>query len=213
MDCYQKLKVVDLNKMKNNLIKINLNQTVSKFELAEIKHEQNRWYIFVSIGATFIMILLFNYFILSQYHNLISDRLESANSLTNDAKVIRKNYEKYNVGNIDLSISQDDIDRLYLVENRRVSLAAKLEKLAYDIPNSMSLEDLEYSYSKNGRRVIILTLLSESDQDTYNKNIKELIENISMNFCSDGDFKSVDHEKILDEYKGQTFYRVLFTIE
>ena len=56
MDCYQKLKVVDLNKMKNNLIKINLNQTVSKFELAEIKHEQNRWYIFVSIGAVFIMI-------------------------------------------------------------------------------------------------------------------------------------------------------------
>ena len=199
--------------MKNNLIKIDLNQTISKFELAEIKNEQNRWYIFLSIGVVFIMILLFNYFILSQYHNLISDRLESANALTNDAKVIRKNYEKYNVGNIDLSISQDDIDRLYLVENRRVSLAAKLEKLAYDIPNSMSLEDLEYSYSKNGRRIVILTVLSESDQDTYNKNIKELIENISMNFCSDGDFKSVDHEKILDEYKGQTFYRVLFRIE
>ena len=113
MVCYQKLKVLDLNKMKNNLIKIDLNQTVSKFELAEIKNEQNRWYIFVSIGAVFIMILLFNYFILSQYHNLISDRLESANTLTNDAKIIRKNYEKYNVGNVDLSISQDDIDRLY----------------------------------------------------------------------------------------------------
>jgi len=199
--------------MKNNLIKINLNQTVSKFELAEIENEQNRWYTFVSIGFLFFMILIFNYFILTQYHNLISDRLESANGLTNDAKIIRKNYEKYNVGNIDLSISQDDIDRLYLVENKRISLAEKLEKLAYDIPSSMSLEDLEYSYSKNGRRIIILTLLSESDQDIYNRNIKELIENISSNFCSDGDFKSVDHEKILDEHKGQSFYRVLFTIE
>ena len=199
--------------MKNNLIKINLNQTISKFELAEIENEQNRWYTFVSIGFIFFMILIFNYFILTQYHNLISDRLESANGLTNDAKIIRKNYEKYNVGNIDLSISQDDIDRLYLVENKRISLAEKLEKLAYDIPSSMSLEDLEYSYSKNGRRIIILTLLSESDQDIYNRNIKELIENISSNFCSDGDFKSVDHEKILDEHKGQSFYRVLFTIE
>ena len=199
--------------MKNNLIKINLNQTVSKFELAEIENEQNRWYTFVSIGFIFFMILIFNYFILTQYHKLISDRLESANDLTKDAKIIRKNYEKYNVGNIDLSISQDDIDRLYLVENKRISLAEKLEKLAYDIPSSMSLEDLEYSYSKNGRRIIILTLLSESDQDIYNRNIKELIENISSNFCSDGDFKSVDHEKILDEYKGQSFYRVLFTIE
>ena len=199
--------------MKNKLIKINLNQTVSKFELAEIKNEQNRWYTFISISSIFFVILIFNYFILTQYHNLISDRLVSANALKNDAKVIRKNYEKYNVGNIDLSISQDDIDRLYLVENRRISLAQKLEKLAYDIPSSMSLEDLEYNYSKNGKRVIILTLLSESDQETYNKNIKELIDNISRNFCDDGDFKSVDHEKILDEYKGQSFYRVLFTIE
>ena len=199
--------------MKNNLIKINLNQTVSKFELAEIENEQNRWYTFVSIGFIFFMILIFNYFILTQYHNLISDRLKSANSLTNDAKIIRKNYEKYNVGNIDLSISQDDIDRLYLVENKRISLAEKLEKLAYDIPSSMSLEHLEYNYSKNGRSIIILTLLSESDQDIYNKNIKELTENISTNFCSDGDFVKYDHEPILDKYKGQSFYRVLFTIE
>ena len=98
--------------MNNKLIQINLNQTVSRFELAEIKKEKNRWIIFSVFSVIFILILVFNFFILNQYNSLISSRLADAERLINDSNSIRQNYENYNkgTGNSDLSISQADID-------------------------------------------------------------------------------------------------------
>ena len=125
--------------MNNKLIKINLNQTVSRFELAEIKKDKKRWMIYGAVCFVLIIILCFNFFILSKYNDLISSRLNNAKKLIDDSNKIRKNYENYNKdeGNVDLSISQADIDRLFEVESKRINLAKKLESLAFDIPENM----------------------------------------------------------------------------
>ena len=196
--------------MNNKLIQINLNQTVSRFELAEIKKEKNRWIIFSAFSVIFILILIFNFFILNQYNSLISSRLADAERLINDSNSIRQNYENYNkgTGNSDLSISQADIDRLYEVEsNQRITLAKKLELLAYDIPESMSLLDFEYNF---GKREAIITLVSEVDLYTENK--ETLIENITKNFMNDGDFNSYDIRPEKDNHKQQDYYKVILTL-
>ncbi len=196
--------------MNNKLIQINLNQTVSRFELAEIKKEKNRWIIFSAFSVVFVLLLLFNFFILNQYNSLISSRLADAKRLINDSNSIRQNYENYNkgTGNSDLSISQADIDRLYEVEsNQRITLAKKLELLAYDIPESMSLLDFEYNF---GKREAIITLVSEVDLYTENK--ETLIENITKNFMNDGDFNSYDIRPEKDNHKQQDYYKVILTL-
>ena len=109
--------------MNDKLIKINLNQTISRFELAEIKKERNRWIIFSVFCGFFLLLLLFNYLILNQYHSLFSSRIEDTEKLISDTKIIRSNYENYDDGGLNLSISQGDIDRLYQVESDRISLA------------------------------------------------------------------------------------------
>ena len=195
--------------MNTKLIKINLNQTVSRFELAEIKKEKNRWIIYGAITFIFALILLFNFFIINKYNGLISSRLNNAKNLIDDSNKIRKNYENYDKGegNVDLTISQADIDRLFDVEKKRISLAKKLEALAFDIPENMSLLDFEYHYDKNE---LIITLISEVDR--YSENKELLIQNITQNFMNDGDFNSYDLRPEKDNHKQQQYYKVILTL-
>ncbi len=195
--------------MNNKLIKINLNQTVSRFELAEIKKDKKRWMIYGAVCFVLIIILCFNFFILSKYNDLISSRLNNAKKLIDDSNKIRKNYENYNKdeGNVDLSISQADIDRLFEVESKRINLAKKLESLAFDIPENMSLLDFEYHYD---RKEVIITLISEVDK--YNENKALLIDNLTENFMSEGDFNSYDLRPEKDNHKQQEYYKVILTL-
>ena len=195
--------------MSNKFIRINLNQTVSRFELAEIKKEKDRWIIFGVFCLFFILILGFNFFILHKYNELISSRLKNAQKLINDSDEIRKNYENYNKGegNLDLSISQADIDRLFEVESNRISLSKKLESLAFDIPENMSLLDFEYHYDK---KEVVIILISEIEKYTENK-IK-LIDQITQNFMNDGDFNSYDLRPEKDNHKQQEYYKVIVTL-
>tara|TARA_B100001123_G_C14958239_1_gene886564 strand:- start:61 stop:651 length:591 start_codon:yes stop_codon:yes gene_type:complete len=193
--------------MNKNLIKIDLNQTVSRFELEEIKKEKNRWILFGSICILMIIMLSFNYFILTKYRGLFNSRLSSAQKLISEAELIRKDYEKYNTGDLKLSISQADIDQLFNVESNRIALAQKLEALAYDIPEKMSILDFEYSYD---RKEIMITLVSEIDK--YMDNKKKLVNNLSSNFMSDGIFNSYDLRPEKDNHKQQKYYKVILTL-
>ena len=205
----------------NKLINIDLNQTVSRFELVEIQKEHNRWIIFYVLMGLFVFILGFNLFILNRYNDLISSRINKADELLDDAKEIRKKYESYDM---DVSISQSDIDKLYQIESDRLSLANKLQDLAFLIPDEMSLLDFEYNYS-NKEMVIILTSNTENDQ--YEKNIDLLMnnlqrstsysstfdkDNINSGIFGDSDFNFYDIRREKDNHKQQDFYKVILTL-
>ena len=199
----------------NKLININLNQTVSRFEMLEIQKEKNRWYIFSSIIFVFTVILFFNLYLLNRYNNLISSRLDKAKSLIIEAQEIRKKYESYN---IDVSISEDDINQLYTIESNRISLANKLQSISQLIPQEMSLENLKYSH--NGNKIDLI-LLVDSDDDIFLRNMDILGKNLvslknlntsnpNENFgvFGDNDFNSYDYEKEAGKNKDQKYYKV-----
>ena len=71
----------------------------------------------------------------------------------------------------------------------------------------MSLLDFEYHYDKNEA---IITLISEVDKYTENK--EELINNITTNFMSHGDFNSYDVRPEKDNHKQQEYYKVILTL-
>lgn len=201
----------------NKLININLNQTVSRFELLEIQKEKNRWYIFSSMIFVFTLILFFNLYLLNRYNDLISSRLDKAKSLINEAQEIRKKYESYN---LDVSISEDDINQLYRIESNRISLANKLQLISQLIPQEMSLENLKYSH--NGNKIDLI-LLVDSDDDTFLRNMdilgKNLVSLKKLNSNSnewdgntgvfgDNNFNSYDYEKEAGKNKDQKYYKV-----
>ena len=206
---------------KNKLINIDLNQTISRFELVEIQKEQNRWIIFYVLIGLFIFILGFNLFILNRYNDLILSRINKADELLVDAKEIREKYESYDM---DVSISQSDIDKLYQIESDRLSLANKLQDLAFLIPDEMSLLDLEYNY---GRKEMIIILTSNTENDQYEKNIDLLINNLerttqylnsysfkkeNSGIFGDSDFNFYDIRREKDNHKQQDFYKVILTL-
>ena len=196
--------------MDNKLIKINLNQTISRFELVEIKKEKNKWIMFSVFCGLFCLILLFNYLILNQYHDLISSRIEDSEKLLSDSKIIRSNYENYNDGDLNLSISQNDINTLHKIESSRISLAKKMEALVFDVPETMSILGIEYKYGKNPEMVV--TLISEMDTVRYAENKMEIINNLKNNFFKDRDFNAYDIRPVQDIHKQQPFYKVILTL-
>ena len=183
--------------------------------MLEIQKEKNRWYIFSSIIFVFIVILFFNLYLLNRYNNLISSRLDKAKSLIAEAQEIRKKYESYN---IDVSISEDDINQLHTIESSRISLANKLQSISQLIPKEMSLENLKYSH--NGNKIDLI-LLVDSDDDIFLRNMDILGKNLvslknlntnnpNENFgvFGDNDFNSYDYEKEAGKNKDQKYYKV-----
>ena len=80
--------------MENKLIKINLNQTLNRFELAEIKEDRKRWVVFGIIAIFIIFIISFNYLISSLNKDLIELKLDEVNRLNTETLTIQQEYNK-----------------------------------------------------------------------------------------------------------------------
>ena len=72
------------------LIKINLNQTVSKAQLDQIKEEKKRWYIFGSLTSLFIIYLLWFSFMNYRMNNIIDSRQETIAKIIKDTEELKK---------------------------------------------------------------------------------------------------------------------------
>ena len=180
---------------KNKLININLNQTISRFELVEIQKENNRWIIFYILTGLFVFILGFNLFTLTRYNNLIELRINKIQELISETETIKKDYES----ELDVSISEANINSLYKIEEQRISIASKLQSFALDLPDKVSLKQFDYDYDK---RQILIDIISEID---YTENKEELLAKLRKKTAYDGDFNYVDIIFDDEKSKGQNF--------
>ena len=73
-----------------NLIKINLNQTVSKAQMDFIKEEKNRWIIFSSLCLLLVSIFIWFWFINFRLNYIISNRQVTINNIKKDTDALRK---------------------------------------------------------------------------------------------------------------------------
>ena len=108
------MQIVDNNKF----ILINLNQTVSRFQLEEEKAEKNRWIVFGVIVSLFLILILWFVTINFSINNLISDRRATIEKLENE-----KNLEN----------SINDYQKLISLNN---FIEKKFQKTSKDISKS-----------------------------------------------------------------------------
>ena len=155
---------------------------VSRFELAEIQKDKKRWYIVFGASFFFVLILIFNYFILNNYTDLLSSRLNDIDELNKDTArkdaIIKTlfNSKQDSLGT-DIII-KNDITKLYNIEkNQRLTLSDKLEELASNLPDDISLIKLDYDYNKNSP-IVELTVAVKYDGADNNVTLSHLMNDL-----------------------------------
>lgn len=128
--------------MINKMISINLNQTVNKAVLAEMKKEQSRW-IIGGVVATFLIISLGLIITLNgSMSSLIEKREQRIDQIITDTKSLKKE---------GIDLSKKDIESYYDFEVNRIFWAEKLQQLSKITPEYMAITKISYD---NGRMVI-----------------------------------------------------------
>lgn len=126
--------------MENKFIVINLNQTVNRFQLEEMKLERTRWIIFGAIS--FIMVGLSVWFLIlnSSSNSLISSREAIIDEIKTEINELKKEGQ--------INLAKKNIESLYKLENERVFWVNKLQTLADITPINMAITELEFSKKK-----------------------------------------------------------------
>ena len=119
-----------------SLIKINLNQTVSKAQLDQLKEEKSRWIIFGVICTLFLSTIIWFFIINNRLNYIISEREKTISD------IISKTEKLKSKGKINLS--KKDINNLYKVETKRVLWADKLMALSKITPEDMAITKIEF---------------------------------------------------------------------
>jgi Tfp pilus assembly protein PilN len=128
--------------MINKMITINLNQTVNKAVLAEMKKEQSRWVV-GGVVATLLVISLGLILTLNgSMSSLIEKRELRIDQIITDTKSLKKE---------GIDLSKTDIESYYDFEINRIFWAEKLQQLSKITPEYMAITKISYD---NGRMVI-----------------------------------------------------------
>ena len=162
-----------------NLIKINLNQTVSKAQHEEIKEEQQRWLLFGFI-VLLILASLSWFYMINRKLNYVIDQRE-----TTIQDIATKTKELTSKGKINLS--KIDIKNLYKLEDKRIYWSDKFLELSKMTPEDMAVTKFEFkgkSFSLEGIGNLLegerpLEVTSDfmnmiEKNETFNKDFKNL---------------------------------------
>ena len=166
------------------LIKINLNQTVSKAQLDYLNEEKKRWMLFGGICALFIIYLIWFGFINYRMNNIIESRTQTIK------EIIKKTEELKKSGKINLS--KIDIKTLNNFENKRMFWAPKLIALSEITPEDMAITGLDFENKKLQISAISKIENGEKDFDVVEDFMKRIDENEEFN----KDFKSIKFDSM-----------------
>jgi Tfp pilus assembly protein PilN len=183
-----------------NLIKINLNQTVSKAQLDQLKEEKNQWIVFGVICSFFLISLFWIIFTNSRMNYIVENRQETIVSIKKETEELKKKGK--------INLSKKDVKELNKFEEKRMFWAPKLIELSKITPENMAITGLRFE----GKRLKISAISSittdEKDFDVVERFMKMIDENNEFN----ADFKDIKFESMQKEdARGQEV--LAFTIE
>ena len=124
------------------LISINLNQTINKAVLAEMKKEKSRW---MMCGSIFLVLVISFGLLISltvSLATLVEKRGQRIDKIISDTKLLKKE---------GIDLSKNDIESYYDLENNRIFWSDKLQKLSVITPEYMAITEISYH---NGRMII-----------------------------------------------------------
>jgi len=166
----------------NKFILINLNQTVSRFQLEEEKAEKTRWIIFGSIVSFFAILLVWFITINYSINSLISNRQNTINKINRNIDVLKKE------GQVELS--KADIQSLHKLDNERIFWANKLLILSQITPVEMAITEIEYD-----KRKLIIAAITRLNEEKEFEIVKSFIELLKTNEEFSKDFSSIQFLK------------------
>ena len=182
------------------MIKINLNQTVSKAQLEQIKEEQKKWIIFGSICSLFVIYLIWFLFISNRMTYIIDNRIDTIQDIKIRTEELKKKGK--------INLSKKDINTLNNFEKKRMFWAPKLIELSKITPEDMTITGLEF----DNKRLEISAISIISPEQTDMAIVENFMNKIMSNEEFNNDFKNMKIENISrDQEKGQKI--ITFTVE
>lgn len=174
------------------LIKINLNQTISKAQFDYINEEKNRWVLFGGVCLLFIAYLIWFGFINYRMNYIIENRQQTIQSIIQNTEELKKSGK--------INLSKIDIRTLNKFENNRMFWAPKLIALSEITPEDMAITGLDFENKKLQISAISKVETGEKDFDVVEDFMKRIDENEEFN----KDFKSIKFDSMeKSKAKGQ----------
>jgi len=170
-----------------NLIKINLNQTVSKTELKEKKTDNLKWGLFGLIVCGFLSLVIFQTIIIIK-----------SNNVADDLGYFEKHLNK-KIGT-DKSLNEtsyEDIEKLKTFEeSKRVFWGPKLISLIELLPEDVAISKLQFTKGKNFKMEFFARYdnIEMDDEKTLFLKGSQILESLKNSDFMDG-FESLSGEK------------------
>ena len=165
--------------MENKFISIDLNQTVNRFQLEEIKLERTRWIIFSIISMIMLGLSIWFFILNSSSNSLISSRGVIINEINTEINELKKDGQ--------INLAKKNIESLYKLENERIFWVNKLQTLADITPINMAITELEF----NKKKFSISAVTRLGDDSKEFDVIEYFIELLKKNEYFSKDFTSI----------------------
>ena len=165
--------------MENKFISIDLNQTVNRFQLEEIKLERTRWIIFSIISTILVGLSVWFFILNSSSNSLISSRGVIINEINTEINELKKEGQ--------INLAKKNIESLYKLEHERIFWVNKLQTLADITPINMAITELEF----NKKKFSISAVTRLGDDSKEFDVIEYFIELLKKNEYFSKDFTSI----------------------
>ena len=168
----------------NKLIKINLNQTISKAQLDYIREEKKKWLVFSLICLLFLSYFGWFAFINNRMDYIIENRQETIKEIIERTEKLKKEGK--------INLSKLDIKTLNKLENKRMFWAPKLIALSEITPDRMAITGFEYDHKRLKISAISSVDKTEKDFDI----VEDFMNRIDQNQEFNKDFKDIKFESM-----------------
>jgi len=173
-----------------NLIKINLNQTVSKAQLEQLKEERNRWILFGFIVLLFIGSGSWFYAVNQKLSYIINERETTIQDIKNKTKEL--------TGTGKINLSKIDITNLYKLEDKRIYWSDKFLELSQMTPEDMAVTRFEFK----GKNFSLEGIGNLEEGEKPLEIVKDFMDEIDANDTFNKDFKNLKVWKVKSNTKG-----------
>ena len=165
--------------MENKFISIDLNQTVNRFQLEEIKLERTRWIVFSIVSMIMLGLSIWFFILNSSSNSLISSRGVIINEINTEINELKKDGQ--------INLAKKNIESLYKLENERIFWVNKLQTLSDITPINMAITELEF----NKKKFSISAVTRLGDDSKEFDVIEYFIELLKKNEYFSKDFTSI----------------------
>ena len=198
-----------------DLIRINLNQTVSKTELQEKTADLYRWVAFYSIITCFLGLIIWQSIIISKANKIIADQKYLKSIIKKETGGIGDESNTQSTSSRKISI--EDIETLKDFQmNERTFWSPKLSALVNSVPDDMAITQLDLV--KNRFKMTVYTRVDSVDlKNTAYKKGKDFelklknspfIDNFKTNAQKEPIFSAVKYED--ETVEGNQLHKIVF---